>query len=268
MRILVVGADGLVGRALRARIPEHGYRLVALNRAECDVTVSADRERALALARPDLVIFCAAFTRVDLTTPEAAAVNAEAPGAWAAQVPTLWLSSNFVMGGPGPHPPERPPRPEGTYAVQKVQGEQAVLAAGGTVARVGWIYGPGGQTFASTLVKRFESGERVAAVWDVVVQPSWSLDVADGLLSLVQSGLRPGRIEHVIGSGETTWYRFALAVWARVRRGEVAPVRQRDLGLRAPRPEDARLIPATLPPWWARVDTLVAAHRTQMDQVP
>jgi CNT family concentrative nucleoside transporter len=44
--------------------------------------------------------------------------------------------------------------------------------------------------------------------------------------------------------------------------GGLAPSRMGDLaelGLRAPRPRDARLAPATLPPWWARIDALVAA---------
>ncbi len=254
MRILIPGAGGLVGSALRARAAERGADCVLLTRAECDVTDPRARDAALRRHRPDAVLFCAARTSVDAVAddPTAEAVNVEAPAAWAREVETWLLSSNFVLGGPGPHLPDATPRPSGVaYARQKARAEAAVLAAGGHVARVGWVYGPGGRTFASTLAARLRAGERVRAIHDLVVQPTWSLDLADALLAL------PRGVTHHAGAGEVSWYGFALAVWARIGRGAVEPVRLADFGLREPRPRDARLAPATLAPWWTRIDELI-----------
>ncbi|MDP2308389.1 MAG: sugar nucleotide-binding protein [Pseudomonadota bacterium] len=254
MRILIPGAGGLVGTALRARASASGHACVFLDRSECDVTDPRARSDALRRYRPDAVLFCAARTAVDACAndPSAEAVNVSAPAAWAAEVETWLLSSNFVFGGPGPHAPGASPRPAGVYADQKMRAEAAVLGAGGHVARVGWVYGPNGRTFASTLAARLRAGEAVRALYDVRVQPTWSLDLADALFTM------PRGVVHHAGRGEASWYGFALAVWARVRSGTVVPVRLAELGLAEPRPRDARLAPATLPPWWDRVEALVS----------
>lgn len=252
MRILVTGADGCVGRAICAVARQRGIRAVGLSRAECDVTDPRQRDQALFAFRPERVVFAAAFTAVDEcgVDPRARAVNVEAPAAWAERVETWWISSNFVFHTPGPHAPDAPVTPRGAYAEQKAEGERRVLAAGGHVARVGWVTGPTGRTFPSRLAARLRAGETVRAVADVVVQPTWSGDLADALLDF------PSGVSHHVGAGETSWYGLALAVQARVGSGRVVPVRQDELGLPEPRPRDARLTVARLPPWWERVDRI------------
>lgn len=254
MRILLTGAEGLVGRAVLARAGRRGVDVVGLSRAACDVTDATARDAALARWRPDAVLFCAAATDVDrcATDRRSRAVNVEAPAAWADRAPTLYLSSNFVFGGWGPHGPGGAPSPQGVYAAQKAEAEARVLAAGGAVARVGWVVGPGGRTFGSRLAARLRAGETVRAIHDLVVMPTWSEDLADALLDL------PWGLTHHLGAGETSWYAFALAVQARVGTGHVAPVRLAELGLPEPRPRDGRMSPATLRPWWAWIDELVA----------
>jgi dTDP-4-dehydrorhamnose reductase len=246
VRVLVVGAGGLIGSALVRAGRAAGW--VGLDRAACDVTDAAAREAALARYRPDAVVFAAAFTDVDgaARDPRSEAVNAVAPGEWARRVETWFLSSNFVFDGPGPHAPEEAPRPGSVYARQKVAAESAVRAAGGHVVRVGWVYGPGGRTFASTVRARLAAGETVRAIADVLVQPTHADDVAAAMLAL------PRGVAHLAGAAETSWYGFALAVRARVGRGAVVPVRSAELGL-GPRPRDARLAPATLPGWGERL---------------
>lgn len=245
MRILVVGAGGLIGRAVTRVAPAPGVEVIGLDRAACDVTDPHARRRVLTHHRPDAVLFCAAFTHVDgaAENPASAAVNSAAPAAWAQEAETWFLSSNYVFDGPGPHLPTEAPRPGSVYARQKVAAEEAVIAAGGHVVRVGWVYGPGGRTFASTLGARLLAGERVRAIYDVVVQPTLADDLAAALLTL------PRGITHLMGRDTTTWYGFALAVSARIGSGSVAPVRAEELGL-GPRPRDARLAPSDLPGCW------------------
>ncbi len=240
MRIVVVGANGLLGRAVVRAGLEAGLDVVGLNRADCDVT--RDREAALRAYRPGAVIFCAAATTVDEAGEGTRAVNVDAPAAWSRQVETWFLSSNFVFDGWGPHPPSATPAPRNAYAAQKVEAERLVLDAGGHVVRVGWVHGPGGKTFASTLTSRLARGETVRAISDVLVQPTRAADVARALLDL------PRGVTHLAGGADTTWYGYASALAARLG-GKVEPVRLAEFGL-GPRPRDARLAPATLPAWY------------------
>jgi dTDP-4-dehydrorhamnose reductase len=248
VRILVTGAGGLVGRALLTLGRGRRLDIVGVDREACDVC--ADPGPTLRAHRPDVVLFCAAWTAVDTADCAAAeAVNADAPGRWAKQVPTWFLSTNFVFDGPGPHHPDTPPDPQSPYARQKRHAERAVLEAGGHVVRVGSVWGPGGRTFASSLADRLRAGQVVRAMPDRLVQPTWSFDLADALLAL------PTGLSHLAAAGETSWYGLALAVAARVG-GTVAPIPSSRLGLSAPRPRDGRLAPATLPAWWDRLDML------------
>ena len=258
MRILVTGADGLVGRAIvaQARQADSRVQVVGIGRTEGDVADPRVREVLLERYKPDAVLFCAAFTAVDRAghpddIARAEQINVYAPADWARRVPLWWLSSNFVFSTPGPHSPEAAVSPQGAYALQKALGERAVRDEGGNVCRVGWVYGPGGRTFGSTLVARLRAGQTVQAVADVLVQPTWSPDLAASLLTL------PEGTTHHMAAQTTSWYGFALAVQARVGRGAVVPVRLGQLGLAEPRPRDARLAPATLPGWHARLDAMV-----------
>jgi dTDP-4-dehydrorhamnose reductase/4-ketoreductase len=252
MRILVTGSRGCLGRALVRAGLQRGHDVVGLDHAACDVTDPVASTRALAEHRPDRVLFGAAYTAVDRCAedPRSVAVNVQAPRWWAGRVPTWWVSTNYVFHDGGPHSVDATLDPRGVYARQKALGEAGVLAEGGHVARVGWVLGPGGRSFGSTVVGRLRRGECVTAIHDVVIQPTWSADLAAALVEF------PEGISHHIGAGETSWYGLALAVRARVGRGEVVPARQDDIPFVDPRPRDARLAPATLRPWWEWVDEL------------
>ncbi|MCB9760444.1 MAG: NAD(P)-dependent oxidoreductase [Alphaproteobacteria bacterium] len=248
MRIGVTGADGLLGRALRRR-GASGW-----TRAELDVTDPRAAERALARSRPDAVIFCAALTDVDACArdPRARAVNVEAPAWFAARVPTWLVSTNYVFDGPGPHAPDAGPAPINAYGRQKAEAEDRVRAAGGHVLRTGWLFGPGGRGFASTLFDRLRAGP-VQALRDWPVQPTWADDVAEALLTL------PEGTTHAIGAEEADWATVAAAACALLGLPpeRVQPVEALGWG---DRPEDARLAPATLPGWSERLPLLLKAR--------
>ncbi|HJN73826.1 MAG TPA: NAD(P)-dependent oxidoreductase [Myxococcota bacterium] len=244
MKILATGAAGLLGSAL----VRNGAR--GLDRHALDVTDEAQVDAILQAHEPDAVLFCAAFSRVDAcaTHPGARAVNVEAPIAMARRVPTWLVSSNYVFDGPGPHGIDSPRSPVNAYGRQKREAEDGVLAAGGHVVRTGWLFGPGGDNFPSRIGELLLAGEvRALAGWPV--QPTWADDVAMAMMQL------PPGVSHLIGSGETTWYRFAcraqelLGLSDRVRR-----VDSLDIG---PRPSDARLEPAKLPSWQSRLPLLL-----------
>jgi dTDP-4-dehydrorhamnose reductase len=249
-RILILGAGGLVG--------SHAAALggVALDRAACDVTSTAARERALREHRPDLVLYCAAYASVDGCEhdPESWAVNRHAPAAWAREIPFWYVSTNYVFSGLGPHAPSSPTAPLQAYGRQKVQAEQAVLEAGGHVVRTGWVFGVGGRNFLSTLPQQLRRGP-VRAYGGVPIQPTWAGDLAQRLLAL------PRGLSHAVGAEETTFAGAARTVAAAMGLAERVDEVPGPAGeLEADRPLDARMVPADLPGWSQRWRELLSGR--------
>ncbi len=64
-RWLVTGAAGMLGRDLTALLAARGEEFTALTRADLDLTDAAAVTAAVAAAKPDVVVNCAAWTAVD-----------------------------------------------------------------------------------------------------------------------------------------------------------------------------------------------------------
>ena len=100
MRALLLGADGMLGQAIQRVNP--GHSVLPLTRRELDLRELSGLDALLATLNPELVIFCAAVSDVDrcATDPEAWAVNVEAPAAFAARLPTWFVSRVYHTTAP------------------------------------------------------------------------------------------------------------------------------------------------------------------------
>src|SRR5262245_6582648 len=131
MRFAVLGSAGQLGRDLCPRLPGD---VVPLTRAEADLTRPDALQLALAAARPDVVVNCAAYNFVDKAEgePEAAfAVNA-----WGVRhlavtcrdlgVLLVHFSTDYVFGleqRTTPYEPADAPGPVSVYGLSKLAGE-------------------------------------------------------------------------------------------------------------------------------------------------
>lgn len=144
MNIVITGGSGVMGRALKALLPEAR----ALSRAECDVRDPARVAVALRLAKPDVVVHAAALT--DHQHPNAAEVietniaGTRAVARWcrAFDVRLVYLSTHYVYGGDAPvggYTELAPTAPIGAYAWSKLAGEHwAETVPQHTVVRGSW----------------------------------------------------------------------------------------------------------------------------------
>jgi dTDP-4-dehydrorhamnose reductase len=216
---LVVGAGGMLGSDLCSALAERD--VTALTRAQLDITDPV--QVAQAVAGRDVVINAAAYTHVDdaeLNEAAATAVNGLGAGILAAAAASagarfVQVSTDYVFSGDAtsPYPEDAPLDPANAYGRSKAAGEVAVAAAhpAPLIVRTAWLYGESGSSFPRTMLDLAARHDTVSVVDDQHGQPTWTRDLADGIVRLLDAA-KVGAF-HGTSSGETTWYGFAREVF-------------------------------------------------------
>ena len=174
-----------------------------------------------------VVVNCAAYTAVDRAESDedtAYAVNATAPALLAqacraAGARLIHVSTDYVfpgdrVGGPA-YDVEDQTGPTNAYGRTKLAGEQAVRELhpdGSYVVRTAWLYGATGGNIVKTMARLEAERETCAFVADQTGSPTWSRDLAAGLIALARSEATAGTY-HCTNAGETTWHGLAQAVF-------------------------------------------------------
>ncbi|MFC4525284.1 dTDP-4-dehydrorhamnose reductase [Dyella halodurans] len=238
MKILLLGANGQVGSYLRHTLSSAGT-VVASSRCgfdgalACDLTRPGDLRDLLLRQRPDLVVNAAAYTAVDLAERErdaAIALNADVPriigdtvAAWHGGV--IHFSTDYVFDGRShrPYLESDGTGPLGVYGQTKLMGEDALAASGADylILRTAWVYSLRGRNFLTTMLQL--AGERplLRVVDDQRGTPTSAGFVARATAGIVTRWATDfhtrnnlNGVYHLTAKGETTWFRFAQAIFA------------------------------------------------------
>jgi dTDP-4-dehydrorhamnose reductase len=221
---MVTGADGMLGTDAVDLLSGHGHEV------EAHVLGTLDLGDTDAVARAalgcDVIWNCAAWTAVDdaeTSEDEAGFVNGVIPGnlasaAAAVGARLVHISTDYVFAGDAtePYGEDAPTSPRSAYGRTKEAGERAVRDAQPDqhlIVRTAWLYGAHGACFPRTIARVAAERGGVAVVDDQVGQPTWTRDVADLVLRLVDAGA-PAGTYHATSSGQTSWFGFAQRIVA------------------------------------------------------
>ena len=229
MKTIITGAGGLVGGALSRRLADSGYDVLALRRADLDVTDASAVKRLMKSERPELVINCTVLGVDECERDPAAAraVNADAPrslstaadeaGAW-----FLHFGTNYVFDGEReePYTEGDEPRPLSVYGSTKAEGESSALALNTrcVVVRTSWVFGAGKSSFLSTAHRELLAGRRVRAIHDTWASVTYVEDLASRVEEIL--ALRVSGLFHVVNEGVCTYEEFAREAARLVGLGE------------------------------------------------
>ncbi len=237
-RILLVGANGQVGRELRRSLQALGEVVAATRDGQLDdggegqVADLSDPMGLGALVAelaPDAVVNAAAYTAVDKAESDAIAAyaaNAEAPAALAracavAGIPFVHYSTDYVFDGKAaqPYRVDAATAPLGVYGASKLAGEVAVRAAGGQhlIFRTAWVYAAHGRNFMRTMLRLGAERDQLRVVADQVGSPTPAGLVADVTAAALARAMPDGQVSgtwHLVATGWTSWHGFAEAIFA------------------------------------------------------
>ena len=280
MRVVVTGSNGQLALSLRECAAAWGIDLLFVGRPEVEFARPHTIGPALRAARAEIIVNAAAYTAVDLAENDEATamlINAQAAGEIAAHahaegVPVIQISTDYVFDGAldRPYLETDAPAPATAYGRTKLAGEVAVAnaAKNHAILRTAWVYSPFGKNFVRTMLDLGRKRGLVSVVADQIGNPTYALDIADGVLRVAQALVLSPRddrlrgIFHMPGSGEASWADLAQATFLAAEAGGRAPVKVRritsaDYPTPARRPMNSRLDGGKLkrvfgfglPPW-------------------
>lgn len=246
-RILVAGAGGMLGRDLVPVLGQRGHDVVAAGRADLDITSAAQCEAAV--SGVDVVINAAAYTAVDAAESDEAsafAINAVgaanlARAAAQAGAALVHVSTDYVVAGEGtqPYPADALIAPLSAYGRTKAAGEWAVRAEcpRAWIVRTAWLYGAHGRSFPATMQRLAAEREQLSVVADQIGQPTWTVDLAEGIARIIEADA-PFGIWHGTSGGQASWFDLAQAVFIELGLdpARVTPVTTADYPTPATRP--------------------------------
>jgi dTDP-4-dehydrorhamnose reductase len=223
VRVLITGAGGMLGQDVSAACTERGEEVVAMPRAELDITDGRGVDAAVADHRPDVVVNCAAWTDVDGAEANergAMRINDTGAGLVAAaaaahDAAVLHVSSDYVFDGTKrtAYVESDLPAARSAYGRSKQAGETAVTIANPRhlIVRSSWLFGIGGPNFVETMLRLADEQPEVLVVADQIGSPTYTRHLAEAIALLTESD--DYGIHHIAAAGSCSWFEFAQEIF-------------------------------------------------------
>ena len=236
MRLLLTGANGMLGQELARIFGTAGYEVRGLDRDRIDFADRGQLTKLLDEFKPNLFINASAYNAVDKIEESEAeferamAINARAVGQAAALlqergIPLVHYSSDYVFAGDSAagYGEDAPLRPINKYGETKLAGETELKNNTDAyfLIRLSKLFGPSAasegakKSFVDTMLWLAREGgkTKLDIVDEEVSAPTYAPDLARFTLELVSAAL-PYGIYHGANSGTATWYEWAKKIFS------------------------------------------------------
>jgi len=218
-KYMIVGAGGLFGRHMAAHLKARGEEAVVLSRKQLDASNPEAVKLVVGQVKPHVLINAVALTDVDgcERDPEQAhLLNSVVPTVLASAARDhdallVHVSTDYVFSGAvGAYTESDLPDPINIYGATKLEGEHAVVEAGGEwlIVRTSGLYGPGGKNFISKLPDLLRSTNEVHAIDDLILSPTYVEHLCWVVEEMVVCKSRG--LYHMVNQDAVSWYEAAL----------------------------------------------------------
>jgi dTDP-4-dehydrorhamnose reductase len=221
-KILVTGANGQLGSEIKMLAPHYpNFDFIFTDIEDFPLDQSEVIEANFKSIQPDIVINCAAYTAVDKAENDsvvADAINHLAIATLAhlcaaSGARLIHISTDYVFDGTSPiaYTESDLPNPKSVYGVTKLAGETACLknCPDSIIIRTAWVYSEFGNNFVKTMLRLMSERDTLSVVNDQVGSPTYAADLAQVILTILDSNHWESGIYHYSNAGEISWFDFA-----------------------------------------------------------
>ena len=255
MRIFITGYSGQLGYDVAKEAEKRGYEYKGVSSKDLDITNKTDVDKIISEYNPDVVVHCAAYTKVDAAEDNediCMKVNSDgtrniAETCKKLDCPMVYISTDYVFDGEGDEPwkPDcKDYAPLNVYGKSKLLGEFAVTENLDKffIVRIAWVFGINGNNFIKTMMKVGKNHPQVRVVNDQIGTPTYTYDLARLLVDMIETD-KYGFYHATNEGGFISWYDFCREIYSQAGMDtEVIPVTTEEYGIsKAKRPFNSRL---------------------------
>jgi dTDP-4-dehydrorhamnose reductase len=224
-KILVTGANGQLGSEIKELAPNYSnFEFLFTDIADFPLDTESEIIMNFDRIQPDMVINCAAYTAVDKAESDqemANAINHLSIGTLAtlcndSGAKLIHISTDYVFDGTSPiaYKEEDLPNPKSVYGVTKLAGEIACSekCPDSIIIRTAWVYSEFGTNFVKTMLRLMTERESLSVVNDQIGSPTYAADLAQAILTILDSTIWEPGIYHYSNEGQISWFDFALDI--------------------------------------------------------
>jgi dTDP-4-dehydrorhamnose reductase len=248
MRILVIGAHGMLGQDFCKLLKENQNIVYEWDLPEHDITEAEQIINEIKELKPEIVCHFAAYTDVDkaeVETGKAFMVNVL--GTWAISnacykinKPLLYISTDYVFDGTKgtPYTEDDKPNPLNYYGKTKLLGEEVIKShlKKFFIVRTARLFGTGGNNFVRKIIDLAKVQKSISVVHDQIGSPTYTKDLSLGIFKLVNSNHYG--IYHITNQGSCSWYEFACEIKMQMKLDvQINPITSTEYSSKAARPK-------------------------------
>ncbi len=229
--IWLIGNKGMLGQEVEKLLKRKKLSYLASDK-EVDITNYQILKEFIKDIKLTWIINCSGYTEVDKAEKEiekAFLINRDGVRniskiATEKQAKLIHLSTDYVFNGEKDthlsYMEDDKTEPINLYGESKLAGEREIKETFKKyfILRTAWLYGRGGKNFVSTMLKLFKEKEEIKVVSDQWGSPTYTVDLAEVILKMINNDSDKFGIYHFTNEGMTSWYEFASAIYKKAKR--------------------------------------------------